>query len=41
MKRVIKGMIFEYGEGDADEFVKDSEENNHLGFAIGFQTICE
>jgi hypothetical protein len=41
VKRVIKGMVFEDGEGNADKFVKDSEEDNHLGFAIGFKAVSK
>lgn len=41
MKRVIGGVVFEDGEGSSDEFVKDGEDDGHLGLAIGFEAVGE
>ena len=41
MKRIVRGAGFEDGEGDFDEFVEDSDDHGHLGFACGGEPVGE
>jgi hypothetical protein len=38
---VIGGLVFEEGEGVAEELVFDGEESGHFGFAAGFEGVGE